>query len=373
MKVLVAGGGTGGHVYPAIAIANELRHRHPDWQIEFAGRHNQIEGRAVPAAGYTIHNLHVSGYERFYNLWEKALVIGRLVIAMKDSFVLLHKIKPDIVIGTGGYISGPITMAAALKGIPTLVSEQNVIPGFTIKTLSKVVDTVCIPFSEAREHMAKPEKCVLTGNPVRREFGLFTREMARKSLGIGENQKFIFSMGGSLGAASINEAVSEMILRKAEDKSFYFIHVTGKGDYEDVISKLKEKGFDQDRYDNVKILSFTEDMPMMLNAADMVISRSGAMSLSEINYVGVPAIYVPYPYAVHDHQTKNAMFSVKNNAAVLIEDDRLTSDMLISCIEDILSDEEKASEMRANSKAIGITNSSELIALEVEKLLKNKM
>ncbi|MBR6801904.1 MAG: undecaprenyldiphospho-muramoylpentapeptide beta-N-acetylglucosaminyltransferase [Eubacteriaceae bacterium] len=373
MKVLVAGGGTGGHVYPAIAIANELRHRHPDWQIEFAGRHNQIEGRAVPAAGYEIHNLHVAGYERFYNLWEKALVVGRLVVAMKDSFKLLRKIKPDIVIGTGGYISGPITMAAALKNIPTLVSEQNVIPGFTIKTLSKVVDTVCIPFSEARDYMAKPEKCVLTGNPVRREFGLFTREMARRSLGIGDDQKFIFSMGGSLGAASINDAVSEMIMKKAEDKSYFFIHITGKNSHEEVISKLNEKGFDPTKHDNVRILSFTNDMPMMLNAADMVISRSGAMSLSEINYVGVPAIYVPYPYAVHDHQTKNAMFSVKNNAAILIEDDRLTSDMLISCIGEILSDKERASEMRENSKAIGITNSAELIAIEVEKLLADKM
>ncbi len=373
MKVLVAGGGTGGHVYPAIAIANELRHRHPDWQIEFAGRHNQIEGRVVPAEGYKIHNLHVAGYERFYNLWEKALVVGRLIVAMKDSFVLLHKVKPDIVIGTGGYISGPITMAAALKGIPTLVSEQNVIPGFTIKTLSKVVDTVCIPFSEARDYMAKPEKCVLTGNPVRREFGLFTREMARRSLGIRDEQKFIFSMGGSLGAASINDAVSDMIMKKKDDKSYFFIHVTGKNSHDEVMENLKKKGFEPEKYDNVQILSFTNDMPMMLNGADMVISRSGAMSLSEINYVGVPAVYVPYPYAVHDHQTKNAMFSVKNDAAVLIEDDRLTSDMLISVIDEILSDTTRAEEMRKNSKEIGITNSAELIALEVEKLLKNKM
>ncbi|MBE6038103.1 MAG: undecaprenyldiphospho-muramoylpentapeptide beta-N-acetylglucosaminyltransferase [Anaerofustis stercorihominis] len=370
MKVLVAGGGTGGHVYPAIAIANELRHRHEDWQIEFVGRHNQIEGRAVPAAGYVIHNLHVSAFERFYGIKEKMEVIGRLCIAMKDSFKLLKELKPDMVIGTGGYISGPITMCAALKGIPTLISEQNVIPGFTIKTLSGFVDTVCIPFSGARDYMKKPEKCVLTGNPVRREFGLFTRELARKSLGINENQKFIFSMGGSLGAKSINDAVSEMIMRKADNKDFFFIHITGKDDYESVMNSLKEKGFDPDMYDNVKILSFTEDMPMMLNAADLVISRSGAMSLSEINYVGVPAIYIPYPYAVNDHQTKNAMFSVKNEAAVLIEDDRLTCDMLVSCVEDIVFDEEKSKKMRENSERIGIRNSSELIAQEVEKLLK---
>lgn len=373
MKILIAGGGTGGHVYPAIAIANELRHAHPDWDIEFAGRHNSIEGRVVPEAGYVIHNLHVAGYERFYNLYEKALVVGRLAIAMKDSVKLLHKVKPDIVIGTGGYISGPITMTAAMSHIPTLVSEQNVIPGFTIKTLSHYVNTVCIPFEDARGYMKHPERCVLTGNPVRREFGLFDRQTARKNLKIPQQNKMVLSMGGSLGAMSINNAAKELMLALGTDPEYTFVHITGKNDYEEYMKDIRATGFDEDAHPNIRILPYTDDMPMMINAADLVISRSGAMSISEINYVGAAAIYIPYPYAVNDHQMKNARFSEKYGAAKVIPDEELNGSALTELVKELLADPTELSAMRAASYELGIRNSAELIRFEIEKLLSDKL
>ena len=372
MKVLIAGGGTGGHVYPGIAIANEIRHRHPDWTIEFAGRHNSLEGRVVPKEGYVIHNLHVAGYERYYNAFEKALVVGRLLVAIKDSFVLLHKVKPDVFIGTGGYICGPIGMAAGIKRIPSLITEQNVIPGFTIKTLSRSASVVCTSFEETAQYVHHPERCVLTGNPVRREFGLFTRELARKSLKLGENQRMVISFGGSLGAKSLNDSVREMILRLCGNPNYVFTHITGEKGYQEFMDGLAEAGFDLKAHQNVRILAYTNEMPMMMNAADLVIARSGAMTISEINYVGIPAVYIPYPYAANDHQMKNAQFAEKSGAALIIADAQLNGQSLTQTVMGLLKNDKLLKEMAVKSSAIGFKNAAALMCDEAEKLAAAK-
>ena len=231
MKILISGGGTGGHIYPGIAIAHEIKKRHADWIVEFAGRHNSIEGRVVPEAGYKIYNLHVAGYERYYSFWEKLSVIGRLVVSLKDSFVLLKKIKPDVMIGTGGYICGPIVAVAHLKGIPSLITEQNVIPGFTIKTLSKYASVVCTSFEETAKYMNYPERCVLTGNPVRSEFEDISREQARTKLGLNDQVKFILSFGGTWGAQTINDSVAFLIKSYINQENVFIYHLTGNEAY----------------------------------------------------------------------------------------------------------------------------------------------
>ncbi len=321
MKVLIAGGGTGGHVYPAIAIANELKYRHPDWRFEFVGKEDSIEGRVVKSEGYILHHMDVWGYERMYNLAEKAKVVLKLGMSMAQSVGLLRKTRPDIVIGTGGYVCGPIVYTAALKKYPTLITEQNVIPGFTIRTLSKVASTVCVSFPESVAEMARPERCVVTGNPVRRDFGLYNRAVSRKTLKLKDDDKFVLIFGGSLGANSINEAVRPLLTQYASDPSVQITHITGEGTYEAYMESLASQDFDVSVHKNIKILAYSDDMPMLLNAADLVICRSGATTLAEVNYVGVAAVYIPYPYATNDHQMKNAVTAENKGAAVIVAND----------------------------------------------------
>lgn len=372
MKILIAGGGTGGHIYPGISIANEIKYRHPEWIVEFVGRHDSIEGRVVPDAGYVIHNLHVSGYERYYSVFEKAQVVGRLLISIKDSFKLLHKIKPDIVIGTGGYICGPIVLSAQMKKIPTLISEQNVIPGFTIKTLSRAALTICTSFKETSQYVHRPERCVLTGNPIRREFGLYTRDIARKSLKLKDNAKFILSFGGSAGAKTINDAISDLMIEYIGDENVVMYHVTGDEAYKPFVDKLKSHGFNSAAHKNITVVAYSNEMPMLLNAADLVISRSGAMTISEINFVGVPAIYSPYPYAADDHQMKNAKVTEKHGASIVIPDGEMSGEFLIKTVKNLLKNDTILKDMALKSKELGIRNSAELVCDEVEKLLKHK-
>jgi UDP-N-acetylglucosamine--N-acetylmuramyl-(pentapeptide) pyrophosphoryl-undecaprenol N-acetylglucosamine transferase len=372
MKILIAGGGTGGHIYPAIAIANELKYRHPDWQFEFIGKEDSIEGRVVKSEGYPLRHMDVWGYERMYNAAQKAKVLYKLGISMFESVSLLRKIKPDIVIGTGGYVCGPIVYTAALKKYPTLITEQNVIPGFTIKTLSKVASTVCVSFPESVAEMARPERCVVTGNPVRRDFGLYSREVSRKMLKLRESDKFILVFGGSLGANSINEAVRPLLMQYASDASVRITHITGEGTYRAYTESLKADGFDLDVHKNIEILAYSDDMPMLLNAADLVICRSGATTLAEVNYVGVAAVYIPYPYATNDHQMKNAVTAENKGAAVIVPNDELQASALYSLVKSLIGNDRLLREMAAKSRAMGVRNSAQLLCDEVEKLLALK-
>ena len=369
MKILIAGGGTGGHVYPAIAIANKMLERHPDWIIEFAGRHNSIEGRVVPPAGYVIHNLHVAGYERYYSFFEKLSVIGRLLVSIKDSFVLLRKVKPDIVIGTGGFICGPILYVAQLKKIPTLICEQNVIPGFTIKKLSDHANVVCTAYEETAQYMTHPERCIVTGNPVRKEFEMADRKEARKALKLAPECKMVLSFGGSLGAKTINDAVAELIIHYANNPNFYFYHITGRSSYEEFIDLLKEANIDLTELSNVVVQEYANNMPELLHAADLVLARSGAMTIAEINYVGIAAIYSPYPFAANDHQMKNAIASERSGASVTIPDDQLSGELLIDTVRELFVDTEKLRHMSQHSKSLAIRNAAELICAEAEKLI----
>ena len=366
MKILIAGGGTGGHLYPAVAIAKELQYRNPDWTIEFAGRHDSIEGDVVPKEGFVIHELYLTGYERYYSASEKLKVIKNAFAAMRNSFRLLKQTEPDCVIGTGGFMCGPLVLAAYFKRIPTLIAEQNVIPGFTTKLLSRFAKVICIAFEEAREYMHKKNRCIVTGNPVRREFGLISRDDARKQLNVFSGH-LILSFGGSLGAKSINESILGVMTEFCGSPEIRMIHISGQEGYEEFLSAMNEQITDGS-CGNIEVMPYTNEMPLLLNAADIVISRSGAMSVSEINYVGAAAVYVPYPQAVFDHQTKNADVCVSSGAALMINDSDLTARTLTEVLKSLLGDSSKLELMAQNSRRIGIRDSSERIAAEAEKL-----
>lgn len=372
MKILIAGGGTGGHIYPAVAIANQIKYEHPDAEIVFAGRNDCMEADIVPKAGYELNNIRIYGFERYYSKLKKLSVFFKMFRGYNDARKLVNSFNPDIVIGTGGFVSGPVVLAGALKGKPTLIHEQNAMPGFTTRTLSKWADIVCSSFENTKEYVKHPERVVYTGNPVRREFGLYNREIARKTLGIDSDKKVIVCFGGSLGAKNLNDAMLSLIDEYKNDDDIYICHVTGKNGYEDFLENAKKKGLNFGEIHNVEIKDYVYDMPVLLNAADLVIARSGAGAIAEITYVGLAGIYVPYPLAADDHQRKNAEEVESAGAGIMILDDELNGDRLIDEVKKIICNESYFKQMSYMSKLLSIKDSAERIVDEVEKLTKNK-
>ncbi len=369
MKVLIAGGGTGGHIYPGVAIANQIKYEHSDWEVEFAGRSDCIEGEVVPNAGYKLHNIRIYGFERYYSKLEKAKVFLKMFKGYLDAKKLIKEYKPDIVIGTGGFVSGPVVLAAAKSKVKTLIHEQNAVPGFTTKTLSKWADTVCSSFPNTNEFVKYPDRVVYVGNPVRREFGLYTREIARKTLNINNDKIVIVSFGGSLGAKKINDSMMEIINKFKNDELVEIFHITGRGAYREFLDELKENNIDLEKINNIKIMDYTHDMPILLNGSDIVIARSGAMSIAEITLLGLVGIYVPYPLAADDHQRKNALEIVNKNAGFMILDKDLDGQVLYEHIINLVKDNNLLGIMSENSKKLSNPNSSKMIVKEVQKLI----
>lgn len=369
MKVLIAGGGTGGHIYPAVAIANQIKYEHPDWEIRFAGRKDCMEADIVPKAGYELTNIRIYGFERYYSKLKKASIFFKMFKGFNDAKKLVKEYNPDIVIGTGGFVSGPVVLAGALKKKPTLIHEQNAAPGFTTKLLSKWADVVCSSFENTYKFVAHPQRVVHTGNPVRRDFGLFNREISRKNLNISEDKKVIVCFGGSLGAKKLNESMLGLIKKYQNDDNIYIYHVTGKNGYNEFLDSAKEQGICFDKINNVTIKDYAYDMPMLLNGADIVITRSGAGAIAEITYIGLMGIYIPYPLAADDHQRKNAQAIVDSGAGVMILDNELNEDSLIKEVDKVLMNESLLNKMSTNAKKLATPNSSEDIVKQVNKLL----
>jgi UDP-N-acetylglucosamine--N-acetylmuramyl-(pentapeptide) pyrophosphoryl-undecaprenol N-acetylglucosamine transferase len=372
MKILIAGGGTGGHVYPGIAVANKIKEVYPNIDIEFVGKQSAIEGRVVPKEGYHLHHLNVYAYERGYSHAEKAKVLWYMMLGVFRSISLLKHVKPDLVIGTGGYVCGPVVLAAKWKRLPTLIMEQNVIPGFTIHTLSRFATVVCTSFEQSKQYMKHPERCVFTGNPVREEFDLWDRTSARRELQLSDDDRLVLCFGGSLGSRSLNKAILGLIRKAMSEPDFHVCHVTGEHIYREFLSQLEEAGLQIDTYQNISVLAYADNMPLLIHAADLVISRSGATSIAELNYVGVPAIYVPFPHAANDHQTKNAVVTANAGASVVIPDEQMDEKILSEKVGWLFSDPRWLHAMAEASERLGKKNASDLILQEVVKLLGKK-
>ena len=363
-KVLVSGGGTGGHIFPALSIANEMRRRHPDAKILFVGAEGRMEMEKVPAAGYNIIGLPVSGFDRKH-LLRNFKVLARLFKSMSLAKKILNDFKPDIAIGVGGYASGPMLKEAQKKGIPTLLQEQNSYAGVTNKLLAAKADCICVAY-EGMERFFPQDKIVLTGNPVRRnllECGA-TPEQARQAMGVEPDKRTILIIGGSLGARTINNAIIEGLSRIGEAHNVQVIWQTGKGYDQQCREALNASGMK-----NVKQMAFISNMDMAYRAADLVVSRAGASSISELQLLGKAAILVPSPNVAEDHQTKNAMALVNRDAAMMVRDADAPTQLVETMLATV-TDDEKTASLGTNVLSMALRDAAERIVDEAEKIMR---
>lgn len=370
-KILFATGGTGGHINPALAVAGYIRENYPKAEILFVGTADRMEAQLVPAAGYDFKTIEIQGFSRelnFEGLKHNIKTVNLLFKSEGQAKKIIEDFKPDVVIGFGGYVSGPVLSVAARRGIPTAVHEQNAFPGVTNKNLAKKVDVVMLTAPEAEKLLKPKNPCVVTGLPIRGEIISANKEFARAEMKL-DSRPLILSMGGSLGARAINEAVKYLILHRFEKKDCYYLHATGKAG----ASMIDDIGKDVDLNTNPQIMlrEYINDMDRCLAAADLVVCRAGASSLSEIQALGKPSILVPYPYAAENHQYYNAKTMSDRDAAILIEEKDFTGERLLSEVEKLLSKPERLKKMGENARAMAILDASQRITECVCKIVKN--
>lgn len=361
-RAIISGGGTGGHIFPAIAIANEIKARNKDAEILFVGASDRMEMEKVPQAGYEIIGLWIAGLQRKLTI-DNLLFPVKLISSLMKAKRIVKKFKPDVVVGVGGYASGPTLYAGAKLGVPTLVQEQNSYAGITNKLLAKQVRRLCVAYDGMEKYFPK-ENIVVTGNPVRKDIAHNTvsRESAAAYFDIDPNKKVLLVIGGSLGAMSINRGM-EACIDKVLDSGVQVIWQTGKNfakEGEELGQRLKDKG--------LSVHTFIKEMQYAYAACDFVVSRAGALSISELCIVGKPTIFVPYPYAAEDHQTKNAMSLVDKGAAKMIPDHQV-KEKLESELMSMIGDEKLQEEMVGNIVQLGIADADVRIVNELERLV----
>ncbi|APH05348.1 undecaprenyldiphospho-muramoylpentapeptide beta-N-acetylglucosaminyltransferase [Bacillus weihaiensis] len=355
MRVVVSGGGTGGHIYPALALINEMKKHNDKIEFLYIGTEKGLEQNIVTREGIPFKSIEISGFKRKLS-FDNVKTIMRFINGVTISKKYLKEFKPDVVIGTGGYVCGPVVYAAAKLKIPTVIHEQNSLPGMTNKFLSKYVDKVAICFNEAKKYFP-PHKVVLTGNPRASEVLGQDAKKGRTSLGLQEGKKSVLIFGGSRGAKAINDAVLDMIPSLAE-KSYQVIYVTGEVHYDkvmDEVNKLKDSS-------HVIIKPFIHNMPEVLAGVDLIVGRAGATSLAEITALGLPSILIPSPYVTANHQEVNARSLSDHDAAIMVKENELTGSTLLTKIDHILLNEFKLTEMSKASKQLGIPDAAERLS-----------
>lgn len=370
MKILFAGGGTAGHINPALAVAGYIKKKTPDAEILYIGAKGGMEERLVPKAGFDFKGITVSGFKRSFSLSaikSNLVTVKNAVTASAESKKIIKEFKPDICMGTGGYVSGPVIRAAAKLGIPTVIHEQNAFPGVTTKMLSKYAKRVMLAMPQAQKYLNENCRCVITGNPVRGEILTADKEQSRKALGL-DGRPVILSFGGSLGARKINENVADLIARSGKDGKYQVIHAYGQYGkwFPDL---LREKGIDPDKCENLDIREYIDDMPVCLAASDLVIARAGAITLSEIQAQGKPAVLIPSPNVAENHQFHNAMAMVEAGAAVLIEEKDLTGQAVTETVDRLAGDESALRRYSENAKKLAIPDANERIYFVIKKVL----
>lgn len=365
-KVVLAGGGTGGHIYPALAIASGLRKLYPDVKILFIGTERGLEKQLIPKAGYPLKLIRVKGFKRRLSL-DTLSSIKQMILGGMDSLAILKEVKPDLVIGTGGYVSGPVIFFASLLRFPTIIHEQNVTPGITNRILSRFVNKVAISFPESVKYFPK-SKTVLTGNPIRTEIANGDRAQALKYFGLNFHLPVVLSFGGSQGAKRLNESMAGVIEKILKNPEFQLIHVTGEKQYESFMKLLENKGIDLKRIGHITIRPYIYKMQNAYAAADLVISRAGAISISEITLCGKPAILIPLSTAAGHHQDYNAKILKDNGAAEIINDNELSGDILYNTIIGIIKSKERLIEMAKASKSLAKPNALDSILDIIQKI-----
>ncbi|PTL39710.1 undecaprenyldiphospho-muramoylpentapeptide beta-N-acetylglucosaminyltransferase [Alkalicoccus saliphilus] len=360
MKVLISGGGTGGHIYPALALIRHLEKEH-EAEFLYVGTEKGLEASIVPKAGIKFKSVHITGFRRKLSA-ENVKTVLRFLKAVKTARKYIEEFKPDIVIGTGGYVCGPVVYAASKAGVPTIIHEQNSVPGLTNKFLARYVDKIAVSFNEAENYFPK-EKVVFTGNPRASEAAETKGSGgALKAVGLSNELPTVLIVGGSRGARPINEAVMSAF-PSWDGQDFQVVYVTGEVHYEEIAADLKEK-----ETEKLKAVPYIDDMPSLLKEVNLVVARAGATTLAELTALGLPSILVPSPYVTNNHQFKNAKALVDKGAAVLIEENSLNAESLTQAIQQGLTAENEQL-MKKKALEAGVPESAALLTKEIKKLL----
>lgn len=376
MKILFATGGTAGHINPALAAASYIRENYDDVQILFVGTADHMESRLVPNAGFDFKTIKISGFRRSFA--PKAIIHNiktafRILTSNVESRKIIKDFQPDVAVGFGGYVSGPVLQTAVKMKIPTCIHEQNAYPGITNKTLAKEVDRVMVTVEDAKNHLVSKNPIIVTGLPVRGELLKARKDVARKKLGVPDGKYLVLSFGGSLGAAPLNKAMYDILLSSAESGKYYHIHSVGTNGGE-FYERFKKDGFTECEKGiskgTAEVRQYIDDMDTCMAAADLVIGRAGASSLSEIEAMGKASILIPSPYVAENHQYHNAMALVNRGAGCIIEEKDLTSEALSAMIDSLLSNPAKLIQIEENAKNMAITDARERIAEIIVSLIK---
>lgn len=372
MKFLFACGGTAGHINPAIAVANYIRARHPDCEILFAGNPRGMEAKLIPNAGFEFSPIEIMGFQRkltWFNVKYNLRSVGCLMLSWGRAKKMIRGFDPDVIVGTGGYVSGPVLREGHKLGYKTITHESNAFPGVTTKLLASTTDRVLLAVEEAKRFLPKNRDYVITGNPVREQIIFADREKARKKLGAG-GRICIVSFGGSLGARRINEAVAGLMAWECKQGGFYHIHATGSYEKDRFPGLLEQAGVSAKNNANLDIREYITDMPDCLAAADLVISRSGAMTLSELEASGTASVLIPSPNVAENHQYHNAMVLQNHDAAVVIEEKNLTPKLLRETVSRLTSDSNALKRLGRNAQKMALIDANERIYQQIMSLFK---
>ncbi|MCI8440969.1 MAG: undecaprenyldiphospho-muramoylpentapeptide beta-N-acetylglucosaminyltransferase [Provencibacterium sp.] len=364
MKILFVCGGTAGHINPALAVAGLIRSRRPDAQIRFIGNPHGMEKRLVSEAGYPFSPVVVKGFYRSFSpkaIAHNLSAVSCMLRSSGEARRLLRDFSPDVVMGTGGYVSGPVLRAAAKLGFKTLTHESNAFPGVTTKLLARYVDRVLLAVEEAKKYLPEGTNCEIVGNPVREEIFLADREKSRKALGVKPGQVVLLTFGGSLGAQRVNEAVADLIAWHYKSGKVHHIHATGQYGVELLPRLLKERGVDLRGLDTVDIREYISDMPRCLAASDIVVCRAGAMTLSELTAAGRASVLIPSPNVAENHQYYNAMVLEKAGAAKVIEEKDLSGEKLCALVSDWAEHPDKLAALSKNASRLATPDAAERI------------
>lgn len=361
MKILVTGGGTGGHIYPALAFVNYVKTQEPNAEFMYVGANRGLENKIVPDTGMPFHTLEIQGFKRKISM-HNIKTIRLFLKSIRQAKKILSDFQPDIVIGTGGYVSGAVVYAAAKMGIPTIIHEQNSVPGVTNKFLSRYVDRIALSFKDAAPFFPE-NKSVLVGNPRAQEVADTKKSDILKTFGLDPEKKTVLIFGGSQGALKINQAVS-VFLSEYIPSSYQVLYASGERYYEEILNKINPE------IQNISAQPYIKNMAEVMASSDLLVGRAGATSIAEFTALGLPAVLVPSPYVTNDHQTKNAMSLVHAGAAKMIADNELTGESLSQTINEIMDDEELQKQMCRASKEQGIPDASKRLYDVVNQIIK---
>ena len=370
MKIIVSGGGTGGHIYPALTLIRTIQEKAPETEFLYVGTRQGLESDIIPKENIPFFALDLAGgFERHFTL-ANIKRAANAILSVKKAMNIVKNFKPDVVVGTGGYVCGPILLAASLEKVPTLIQEQNVVAGITNKILSKFVTKIAVGCEGALNHFPK-DKTVYTGNPIRAEVLQGTREEGLQYFDFDSDKPVILISGGSRGARSINRAMVDVLVNAATNPTVQYLHVTGKGEYDDIITRIKDAGVELETLRHIRVEPYLYNMPQAMAMADLAVFRAGATGLAELTARGIPSILIPYPYAAENHQEYNARALVEVGAARMILNKDLTSELLQENITELLESPDKLKAMSAASLSLGRPQAAEEIAKMILKLTDN--